>query len=403
MGALSGCVYDRYLEQSARTVSNPAVQQTPVRNEAPSNMVMQVDQSRYYADLAYRHVTVRRGDTLSMIADRSGVPLSAVIALNDARPPYYIYAGQLVKIPDFREHRVVGGETLYAISRVYDVEVAELVHFNFLSAPYELRAGEILKIPAKLGSQTQVAAIGSTAWTVSSNENTTVKSAGVGHSSSSAASKSSAKASVSTKELAAPSQIKSEPTQRVVREPLSSERAEPEVRVASLNPQIQSRPAPQEKVELQGAEIPANALPPLPRQRYSIKKPPSRDGSRFAWPAKGKIISGFGKKSSGFHNDGINIKLAPGTPVRAAENGVVSYVGDEMRSFGNLILISHADGYVTTYGHVAAMHVYKGQTVQKGEVIAISGASGDVSVPQLHFEIRKNGTAKNPMQILAAR
>ncbi len=404
ISSLSGCVYDRYLDRSARAQSSSAPTQTVAARPAAQKVVMQVDASRYYSDLEYRHVTVQRGDTLSMIADRNGVPLSAVLALNNAKPPYYIYAGQLIKVPQFRQHRVAGGETLYAISRVYDVEVAEVVHFNFMQPPYELRPGDMVKIPAKNGGQTRVAAVGPAAWSVAGEQ----KSEPV--MTNTAQARATSKTVTST-ELSAPPV----PAQRqnvVNNTPLP--RADKPVQVASIEPRVlaaptapaaQSSPVVSEPATpvLQGREIPADALPPLPKQRYSIKRPPSRDGARFAWPASGQIISGYGKKDSGFHNDGINIKLAPGTPVRAAENGVVSYVGRGMRSFGNLILISHADGYVTTYGHVASIHVYKGQPVQKGDVIASSGASGDVSVPQLHFEVRKDGTAKNPMTVLASR
>ena len=401
MGSLSGCVYDRYLDQSSRSNSayptqKSAVKETVIPAPVPQQAALQINASRYYGNLAYRHVSVRSGDTLSLIAGRYNVPLSAVIELNEARPPYYIYSGQLVKIPEFKSHRVIGGETLYALSRVYDVEVAELVHFNFLEAPYELHAGETLNVPMKRGGQTQVAAVGSAAWAGAAEaDNRSV----LGNTRSLPKNSKS----ISAKTLSAPVPSRKPMTIPVivdapeVNEPV----VDKPVQVASIAPNILV--ARTVEPVLDGQEISKDALPPLPKQRYSIKHPPSRESNQFSWPAKGKIISGYGKKDSGFHNDGINIKLAPGTPVRASENGVVSYVGNEMRSFGNLILISHADGYVSTYGHVAATHVYKGQAVKKGDVIATSGASGDVSIPQLHFEIRKDGAAKNPVRVLAAR
>lgn len=112
------------------------------------------------------------------------------------------------------------------------------------------------------------------------------------------------------------------------------------------------------------------------------------------------MISWYGKKDSGYHNDGVNIRVKEGTPIRASENGVVSYVGNEMRSFGNLILVSHADGYVTAYGHTKKSAVSKGEAVKKGDIIAYAGSSGNVTESQLHFEIRKRGRAVNPTKYL---
>lgn len=400
MGGLSACMYDRYLQQSD-TRSSPYPTRSNAATTAAAAPIVQVNSASYYEGLSYRHVTVRAGDTLSVIATRNNVPVQAVIALNNSAPPYRIYSGQLVKIPEFIQHRVVGGETLYAISRVYEVEMGEIVHFNFLEAPYLLAAGKVLNIPQSTRQQTRVAAVGPAAWTVSGNNQDRKVDSPNGTAPLDAV---SSAPQVSSKTLSAP-QVASKPLAIPASPSVKTVEKAPEpqkpVQVASIAPSVVSDVAPSTAVV--GQEIPAEAMPPLPRHRYSTKSLPSRAGRKFSWPATGPIISSFGKKDTGFHNDGINIKLTPGTPVRAAENGVVSYVGNEMRSFGNLILISHADGYVTTYGHVATMSVYKGQAVQKGDIIGTSGTTGDVSIPQLHFEIRKNGSAKNPKLMLASR
>ncbi len=401
MGGLSACMYDRYLQQS-NTRSSPYPTRSNTVKTAKAAPIVQVNSANYYEGLSYRHVTVRAGDTLSIIAKRNNVPVQSVIALNNSAPPYRIYSGQLVKIPNFILHRVASGETLYAISRLYDVEMGEVVHFNFLESPYLLTAGTILNIPQGDRQQTRVAAVGSAAWTISgNNQKQTVESRtravpqSTAPSSQRVASKTLSAPTVAAKPLAAPT------VSSIDTKPEPEPKAPEPVQVASIAPSVVSDAAPSTAVV--GQKIPAEALPPLPRHRYTTKSLPSRAGNKFSWPATGPIISSFGKKDTGFHNDGINIKLAPGTPIRAAENGVVSYVGNEMRSFGNLILISHADGYVTTYGHVATMSVYKGQAVKKGDIIGTSGATGDVSIPQLHFEVRKNGSAKNPKLMLASR
>jgi murein DD-endopeptidase MepM/ murein hydrolase activator NlpD len=124
--------------------------------------------------------------------------------------------------------------------------------------------------------------------------------------------------------------------------------------------------------------------------------PPPRGSGKFLWPVNGKLISLYGVKQGGQHNDGINIAAPLGTPVRAADNGVVVYAGNELRGFGNLLLIRHADGWVSAYAHCDALLVKRGDQVKRGQVIARVGQTGAVSSPQLHFELRKSGQAVDP-------
>ena len=112
---------------------------------------------------------------------------------------------------------------------------------------------------------------------------------------------------------------------------------------------------------------------------------------------------GFGPKSGGLHNDGINIAAARGTPVRAAENGVVVYIGNQLRGFGNLLLIKHSGGWMTAYAHADTLLVRRGQTVRRGEAVARVGSTGSVTQPQLHFEVRKGTRAVDPTRLLAPR
>jgi len=137
-----------------------------------------------------------------------------------------------------------------------------------------------------------------------------------------------------------------------------------------------------------------------PARLAVIPRPPPRAGSKFQWPAKGKLLATFGPKQGGLHNDGINIAAPRGAPVRAAENGVVIYSGNELRGFGNLILIKHAGGWVTAYAHTEGIRVARGQKVKRGQTIAKIGSSGNVSRPQLHFEIRKGSRAVDPRRYL---
>jgi murein DD-endopeptidase MepM/ murein hydrolase activator NlpD len=125
--------------------------------------------------------------------------------------------------------------------------------------------------------------------------------------------------------------------------------------------------------------------------------PPVKPGRGFIWPVKGAVIAEYGSTGKGQHNDGINIAVPKGTPVVAADDGVVAYAGNELRGFGNLLLLKHADGWMTAYAHNDALLVKRGDTVRRGQQIARSGDSGGVSQPQLHFELRQGTHAIDPM------
>lgn len=120
----------------------------------------------------------------------------------------------------------------------------------------------------------------------------------------------------------------------------------------------------------------------------------------FRWPARGRVIQGFGDKN-GIKSTGINISLPQGTPVKAAEAGVVAYAGSEVKGFGNLVMIRHSDGWVSVYGNASEIKVKRGDEIKRGQVIALSGQSGDVSAPQLHFELRKGSVPVDPVEHLS--
>jgi len=120
----------------------------------------------------------------------------------------------------------------------------------------------------------------------------------------------------------------------------------------------------------------------------------------FRWPARGRVISGSGALPNGQQNDGINLALPEGTPVHAAEDGVVAYAGSELKGYGNLVLIRHSNGFVTAYAHASEILVKRGDQVRRGQVIAKSGQTGNVTSPQLHFEIRKGSAPVDPTQYL---
>jgi murein DD-endopeptidase MepM/ murein hydrolase activator NlpD len=164
----------------------------------------------------------------------------------------------------------------------------------------------------------------------------------------------------------------------------------PATKMASLanDPQQKARLAQSAPIEEAPAETPvkaAEATGALPT---------------FRWPVRGKVITSYGAKTNGKANDGINLAVPEGTPVKAAEDGVVAYSGNELKGYGNLILIRHANGYVTAYAHASELLVKRGDTIKRGQVIAKSGQSGEVGSPQLHFEIRKGSSPVDPLQFL---
>ncbi len=153
---------------------------------------------------------------------------------------------------------------------------------------------------------------------------------------------------------------------------------------------------------------PAESKPssPVIRRRPSqpppaaVPRPPAVTGKGFIWPVRGRIISGFGAKAKGLRNDGINIASRRGARVVAAENGVVVYAGNELRGFGNLLLIKHSGGWVTAYAHNDKVLVKRGARVAKGQQIATVGSTGSVKNPQLHFEMRRGRVARDPRKYL---
>jgi len=193
----------------------------------------------------------------------------------------------------------------------------------------------------------------------------------------------------------------------------------PNVQLASLNPQAAPLPAPAAPTPAipQAAAFapqtpPIASAEPVGQQLAAVAPqtgaaaalapaaPKAAASSGFRWPVRGRVISGFGKKPDGERNDGINLAVPEGTAVKAAEDGTVIYAGNELKSYGNLVLIRHDDGWVSAYAHNSTLQVKRGDEVRRGQVIALSGMSGGVTTPQLHFELRKDATPVNPLQHL---
>ncbi len=260
------------------------------------------------------------------------------------------------------------GETLYTISRRHGVSLRTLIDINRLRPPFTLSPGRRLILPVP---RSHAVAKGETVYGIAR------------------------KYGVSMSELVRTNRIRP-PYHIPVGRRLSLPVATP-LRTASRAPSGGQwvRPSPSRAVPY------ISPRPTRTRAEGTIREPPPRAGRGFQWPLRGRIIVAFGPRGGGLHNDGINILARSGSAVRAAENGVVAYAGNELQGFGNLVLIKHAGGWMTAYAHVGRLIVRRGQRVRRGQTIARVGRTGNVSRPQLHFEIRRGDQPVNPIKFLA--
>lgn len=175
----------------------------------------------------------------------------------------------------------------------------------------------------------------------------------------------------------------------------------------------QAAPAKVEAVSVPAHEAAVAKAPEKPAQtqtaslsdvesKSDVSTPaPSATGiEKYRWPVNGAVIAAYGSNVDGNRNDGIDISVPEGTPIKAAENGVVIYAGNGLKQLGNTVLVRHDDGKVTVYGHAGNINVTRGQKIQRGQTLATSGMSGDAKRPQVHFEVRKDATPVNPMTFL---
>ncbi len=279
---------------------------------------------------------VAPGDTVYSLARRYGVTMRDIIDVNRLEAPFLLQIGQTLKLPPPNIYVVSPGDTVYAISQRFDVDMHALVSMNDLPPPYQLTAGRRLKMPVRAQEAESAPVAKTTVVAVRSG----VKSVPL-------------------------------PLPKPVPKPVSR----PEVTKSGAPPGVAA------------VRVAARTVPP---------PPPSREGTRFLWPVRGRVISNFGPREGGLHNDGINIAAPKGSPILAAESGVVAYAGQELKGFGNLLLIKHSGGWTTAYAHADRLLVKRGDLVKRGQTIATIGESGGVTRPQLHFEIRRGARAVNP-------
>jgi murein DD-endopeptidase MepM/ murein hydrolase activator NlpD len=173
----------------------------------------------------------------------------------------------------------------------------------------------------------------------------------------------------------------------------------PVTHTAAATPPVE-KPEPAKQQRVASIEPTASIRVARPETEVDEDQPSNGGTPAFRWPVRGRVITSFGTKVNGQRNDGIDLAVPEGTSVRAAGDGVVAYAGNELKGYGNLILVRHSNGFVTAYAHASEIMVKRNEKVRRGQVIAKSGQTGNVSGPQLHFEIRKGSSPIDPMQHL---
>ncbi len=317
-------------------------------------------------------------------------------------------------IPKGGTVRVEQGMTLYSISRANGLTVAQLAAANNIDPPYTVSTGRVLRIPGvaqarapkpsfvpqeeqEYASDEPVKKASSGRHTVRGGE--TLFSLG-------------RKYGVSPYAIADLNGLSHDQSLNVgqsLRVPGGKGKSiVSKVPVVEESEQIASNDDP---VETDDTEQSLTLKKPVLDEEVPIAKPVQQQTAEadatptmgsMRWPVKGKIISEYGAKPNGLKNEGINIAVPEGTGVRAAESGVVAYAGNELKGYGNLVLIRHEGGWVTAYAHAKELFVKRGDIVKRGDVIAKAGQTGSVSSPQLHFEVRKGATAMDPVKFLAS-
>jgi len=312
-------------------------------------------------------VIVAQGETVDSLALRYNVPGTAILQANQLPAGSALRAGQSIVIPKMTyasqrsapeptrmaaatakmssptsqvTHVVAPGETMMSLSRRYHRPLKEIAAANRLSYETRLKVGDRIVIPGVVASSAPAAKV--------------------------------------------PAPIHTPAVASVPAKPAP-------VVAAKVQP-----PAPQQVASAEPTQTARLASPSV----ATSEKTGSTGAPQFRWPVRGRVISSFGPIPNGQQNDGINLAVPEGTQVRAAEDGTVAYAGNELKGYGNLVLVRHADGYVTAYAHASELMVKRGDAVKRGQVIARSGATGSVNAPQLHFEIRKGSTPVDPTKYL---
>ncbi|HWK33558.1 MAG TPA: M23 family metallopeptidase, partial [Hyphomicrobium sp.] len=258
-------------------------------------------------------------------------------------------------------YTVQPGDSLYGISRNFGVPVGELQRANGITDARGVKAGTVLRVPNGSASGSSHGAMQQVVVTPPAQQQ-----------------------QYSTPSYSPPQQPA--PQQAVAQSNDGSNRP------TIINGNGNGGGTQYTQVATRNTNSVAAGAPQSPRQ--------SSGSDKLRWPVSGRIITGFGQRADGTHNDGINLSVPLGTSVHAAEGGTVAYAGAELKGYGNLVLLRHDNGWVTAYAHNDQLMVKRGDKVQRGQVIATAGRTGSVDQPQVHFELRQGSKPVDPVPFL---
>lgn len=260
------------------------------------------------------------------------------------------------------------GDTLFSLSKKHQVTLHDLIRQNNLVPPYNLKVGTRLSIPAPAYHEVKP---GETIYAISRAYNMKIDNL------------------IEINDLKAPYSLK----------------VGEKIRIANFTDnQLTSSAVASEKTATEQASSKisyrlSGAKKTVEKKLEFVEQTLTRSGS-FSWPLKGQVISKFGPKNGGLYNDGINIKATQGAEVKSSETGLVAYVGNELKGYGNLVILKHSGGWITAYAHLGNTLVKRGEKVDKGAKIGVVGMTGNVNSPQLYFALRKGRDAVNPENYL---
>ncbi|MCK7611502.1 peptidoglycan DD-metalloendopeptidase family protein [Roseibium sediminicola] len=330
-------------------------------------------------------VQMRQGDSLNSMARRYGVPIQALVAVNGIEDPAKVGPGQSVIIPTYvysdRNGHVSTTEGESGRVKLPKVSGNDTVVTG--SIPSSTRT--LPRPEQKPGAQPSFADISRGEVAVEPVRIVQVNTLPKRKPGSSAR-------PLTTASISAPATSAGVPTPR--RQPAHA------TSVAA---------APSGSVGTE--QLPQPALTKEAKPTAPIKTPATvasvredvDTSAKFRWPVRGRIISDFGAKPGGGRNEGVNLAVPEGTAVHAADDGTVIYSGNELKGYGNLILVRHSDGWVSAYAHNSELKVKRGDTIRRGDVVALAGATGSVSQPQVHFELRQGNKPVDPLKHLPQR
>ena len=298
--------------------------------------------------------------------------LALLVAACGSRPegPAPVISGEAAATAGPVQVKVQPGQTLSGIAHAYHVPMQLVAAANHLAPPYRIEAGRTLIIPQSDQSPAPLA---------------------------------SPLAAVppTSEQIAATKPPEAVPLERTALPPSGNPpatAAAPTQAAPAASAPIAEPPHPEVKSAATAPTRTAAAEPPAATATPSA---PASDGGTFLWPVRGHIVAGYGTGRDGTHNDGINIAAPRGAAIEATDGGVVAYAGNELRGYGNLILVKHPNGWISAYAHCDAILVKRGDKVSRGQTIARVGSTGSVAEPQLHFELRRGNHSVDPRDFLA--